>query len=342
VGSLSVSVIITTFNRAHLVTRAVESALAQVELGDEIIVVDDGSADGTVRVLEPFADRIRYISQPNAGQAAALNHGISEARGDLVAFLDDDDEWLPGKLTLQRKVMEALPQTIYTFSSFTRKSAGGSERTGCLTSAGDVFEDWKRKNGPGTPFSSLGDLPPDTEDFAVITGDVYPAHLRADFMFGGVLLVRRRTLGPRLQFSSDLSYCMDWEFYSRLSRLGPAAYLDIDLYRWYEHDGVRMADQSLLQKATARLEILQRVWGDDEDFLEDHAELVERRVDEERVLRLREFIVLGQMKDARRELGSIAGEVPPSLRLLARLPSWLVGALLATRRGAKRVLGSRN
>src|SRR5436190_457298 len=105
--SLTVSVVIPTYNRAALVPRAVASAIANTVSGDEIIVVDDGSTDGTREALAPFAKKIRLLEGRHAGAGAARNLGIAEARGDLIAFLDSDDEWLRNKLMLQRALMEA-------------------------------------------------------------------------------------------------------------------------------------------------------------------------------------------------------------------------------------------
>ena len=96
-----ISVIIPTYNRAHLVTKAVDSVLSQTYKEHEIIVVDDGSSDNTRKVLEPYMDKIRYIYQKNAGVSAARNTGIKAASGPWIAFLDSDDSWLPEKLSYQ-------------------------------------------------------------------------------------------------------------------------------------------------------------------------------------------------------------------------------------------------
>ena len=107
-----VSVIIPTYNRAEYVTHAIDSVLAQTYTDYEIIVVDDGSADNTKDVLLPYMDRIRYIYQENAGLSAARNTGIKAAKGDWIAFLDSDDEWLPGKLAVQMRAVERHPQLV--------------------------------------------------------------------------------------------------------------------------------------------------------------------------------------------------------------------------------------
>jgi len=110
-----VSVVIPTHNRANLVTRAVDSVLGQTYADYEIIVIDDGSTDNTREVLQPYADKIRYIYQDNAGVSAARNAGIRQAQGKWIAFLDSDDQWLPDKLALQiQLVQEAGIKVCFT------------------------------------------------------------------------------------------------------------------------------------------------------------------------------------------------------------------------------------
>jgi glycosyltransferase involved in cell wall biosynthesis len=101
-----VSVIIPTFNRAHVLGRAVESVLAQSMVRFEVIVVDDGSTDATGRVLAGFDDsRLRCLHLAGKGVSAARNAGIELAQGELIALLDSDDAWLPGKLEQQLRFL---------------------------------------------------------------------------------------------------------------------------------------------------------------------------------------------------------------------------------------------
>ena len=96
-----VSVIIPTHNRAGCLREAVDSVLAQ-DFGDvELIVVDDGSTDSTPQLIEGYGQAIRALRQGNRGVSAARNAGIAASRGALIAFLDSDDLWLPGKLDRQ-------------------------------------------------------------------------------------------------------------------------------------------------------------------------------------------------------------------------------------------------
>lgn len=102
-----VSVVIPTYNRAVKVRTAIESVLAQTLSDLEVIVVDDGSSDDTGKILgAAFGDRIRYFAQANQGVSAARNKGITEARGEWIAFLDSDDQWEREKLEWQFKALE--------------------------------------------------------------------------------------------------------------------------------------------------------------------------------------------------------------------------------------------
>jgi glycosyltransferase involved in cell wall biosynthesis len=102
----NVSVVIPTFNRRVLVSKAIESALAQTYRSREVIVVDDGSTDGTGDELRPYREHIRYIYQANRGVSGALNAGIALARAPWIAVLASDDLWLPTKLEAQVAAVE--------------------------------------------------------------------------------------------------------------------------------------------------------------------------------------------------------------------------------------------
>ena len=105
------SVVIPTWNRAHLVCEAVESALGQEGAELEVIVVDDGSADGTAEVIERrFGKSVKLLRMATrSGVGAARNEGVCQATGDLLGFLDSDDLWLPGKLKAELDVLERFP-----------------------------------------------------------------------------------------------------------------------------------------------------------------------------------------------------------------------------------------
>ncbi len=103
---MNISAIIPTYNRAHVLGRAIQSVLDQTLPVREIIVVDDGSTDNTQEFIAESFPQCVYIKQSNCGVSAARNTGIEAASYDWLAFLDSDDEWLPGKLEAQQKILE--------------------------------------------------------------------------------------------------------------------------------------------------------------------------------------------------------------------------------------------
>ena len=107
----AVSVVIATYNFERFLARAIDSVLAQDYPAEaiEIIVVDDGSTDGTPELMRAYEGRVRYIRKPNGGHLSTFDRGIGEATGDYIALLDGDDEWLPHKLREQVALLEARP-----------------------------------------------------------------------------------------------------------------------------------------------------------------------------------------------------------------------------------------
>lgn len=110
-----VSVIIPTYNRAHLIKRSVESVLNQTYKNLELIIVDDGSTDNTKEIIDSINDnRIVYVKQKNQGACAARNKGIDTAKGKYIAFQDSDDAWLLNKLEIQiQKLKENNADVVF-------------------------------------------------------------------------------------------------------------------------------------------------------------------------------------------------------------------------------------
>ena len=114
---MKVSVVIPAYNAEKHIARAIESVLVQTRPADEVIVIDDGSSDGTAEVIRSFGDKVILIQQENAGASVARNAGIKAATGDWIAFLDADDEWLPEKLKLQTGHAQGNPDLRWSFTN---------------------------------------------------------------------------------------------------------------------------------------------------------------------------------------------------------------------------------
>lgn len=136
------SIIIPTFNRLSFLKEAVESVLNQTYRDFELIIVDDGSTDGTKEFAAGFGNSIRYIYQENRGPSAARNLGIREAKGEFITFLDSDDLWLRQKLKTQIEFMKSHPDAVvcYTDEIWIRRGIRVNPRRRHQKYSGWIFE----------------------------------------------------------------------------------------------------------------------------------------------------------------------------------------------------------
>jgi glycosyltransferase involved in cell wall biosynthesis len=185
-----VSVIIPTYGHRDFVLDCLESVFSQTFAYYEVIVVNDCSPDDTAELLRPLVEsgRIRYFEQPNAGQASARNRGLSEARGEFIAFLDDDDSWPPDKLEWQVELLRGLPRHI-----------------GVAGSSNAVANGITEPSGP------------------VPTQDLSPADFIVNDLMRspGQVLFRRQALVDVGGLDTTIWGSDDWDLYFRISALGP-------------------------------------------------------------------------------------------------------------------------
>ena len=139
---ISVSVIIPTYNRAHLLPRCLDSVLSQDLQPLEIIVVDDGSTDATAQLVSRDYPGIKLVSRENKGVSAARNAGIDAAQGDWLAFLDSDDAWFPGKLGRQAQTVETSPSCgiVHTDEIWIRNGVRVNPRRKHRKYGGSIFK----------------------------------------------------------------------------------------------------------------------------------------------------------------------------------------------------------
>lgn len=201
-----VSAIIPNYNYAQYVAEAVESALDQTYESLEVIVVDDGSKDGSLEVLEKFGDRIKVITKQNAGVSAARNTGVAASSGEYVAFLDADDAWLPEKIEKQLEL-------------FTTVTSVGMVHTGVV----EVDESGAR-------------LRDDTNGMeGSVSGELLLFERPVILGGGSGIVVSRKAFEEAGGFDTRLSTSADWDFFYRIASRFSVGFVPDALLRYRIH-----------------------------------------------------------------------------------------------------------
>jgi GT2 family glycosyltransferase len=189
--SPQISVIIPTFNRAWVLAKAIDSVLAQTFAPKEIIVVDDGSTDGTRELLAAYGDRLRVFHQPNKGVSAARNVGIRRSCGEYIALLDSDDRWEPEKLACQAAFFTAHPRAMI-----------------CQTE-----EIWIRKGRRVNPM----------QKHRKPSGMIFEQSLYRCLVSPSAVMMKKQIFDVKGMFNEDFLVCEDYDLWLRIS-------MDIPVY----------------------------------------------------------------------------------------------------------------
>ncbi len=200
----TVSVVIPTFNRAQFLKRSISSVLAQLREGDELIVVDDGSTDDTPEVLGEFEGRIRILEGTHQGVGAARNRGVQAGENEIVAFMDSDDEWMPGKMDLQRRLFTEDPGVLFTFGDMIASYPDGRESRRHLRHWHQDPRPWSEILPEVRPFSDIGPLPDGWDDFNLYSGSLYADLAHRPYVFATTAAIRRSEAGDALWFADDI------------------------------------------------------------------------------------------------------------------------------------------
>jgi glycosyltransferase involved in cell wall biosynthesis len=192
---MKVSVIVPTFNRAQYLGECLDSLLGQTVPPSEIIVVNDGSTDGTRNVLEGYEGRVKIFDKANGGKSSALNKGLGEAKGEAIWIMDDDDVALPDAMERHVRALAQNPDAGFTYSSYLR----------------GVFPEsrgWQEAN------SKLKEvrMPPFSHD------ELFVRYLEGCFIMQQGMVVRRRCFNEVGPFEESLIRSQDYEMNLRLVR----------------------------------------------------------------------------------------------------------------------------
>lgn len=228
-----VSVIIPTYNRAALVQRAIESVLAQTHDGVEVIVIDDGSSDGSAERLDlRYGDdaRVTCIVTDHRGAAAARNVGLAAISGTHVAFLDSDDEWYRWKLQFQLECLDAVPEAGMIWSDMAAADADGD-----LVSPRHIRTLYRRYREIRLTdvMEATSVTPPGSDAVSLWSGDLYPTMIHGNLVHTSTVLLTRERIETVGGFDETLVETgEDFDFHLRTCREGPVAFLDVSTTIW--------------------------------------------------------------------------------------------------------------
>ena len=199
------SVIIPAYNRKRFVLKAIDSVLRQTVTDHEIIVIDDGSTDGTATALEAYGEKILYIRQENSGVSAARNAGIRHARGEWIAFLDSDDEWSRDYLAAQSTQIDAYPEASVHITNADSRFADGSLRNNHFEGTGALHMFGSRSS--------------------ILLKKPFRHIVRHSHWFLQSTIVRRDVLMQTGLLDPGLSIAEDMDLLGRLALMGPFSLL---------------------------------------------------------------------------------------------------------------------
>ena len=218
-----VSVVIPTYNMAAYVGQAIDSVLAQTFHDFEIVVVDDGSTDGTPELLAQYGPRVRVLRQPNRGGAGALNAGIRAGRGEWIAWLSADDLWEPRKLEKEVEAARRFPHAALVYTDYVYVDASGKAL-------------------------SLEHFPlPSTRRRTLLR------LFRRCFVNGSTTLIRRDVFDAVGFFDEADRYAPDWDMWFRIAASYDFAHVPEALVRYRIHGAQTSARGDVMERAARRV-----------------------------------------------------------------------------------------
>jgi glycosyltransferase involved in cell wall biosynthesis len=271
-----VSVIIASYNRADVLGEAIDSALAQSYPSVEVIVVDDGSSDGTPELLRAYGDRIVVRRQANAGYAAARNTGMRLARGRYVAWLDSDDVFRPDMIALQASVLERHPDVVLVSTDFEAFDARGPRPESSVRSYYTAFA--RIPGGAETIYDRAEVVEHAGASIRVRIGRVRHHLLNGSFVHPPTVMLRRDAALEAGNLDERLRTSVEYPFFFRLARLGAFAFIDHPLLRYRLSLDALSGEGNSRNMALTILRILEELPGREPDVVGAAPDLYRRRL----------------------------------------------------------------
>ncbi len=237
-----VSVVVPSYNRAHLIGRTIASVLAQTYSAIEIIIVDDGSTDGTRELIARKYEndpRIRYFHKDNGGVASARNHGFAQVKGDYVALLDSDDTYFPWKLEAQIRCMEQRPELGMTWTDMQMIDPSGKVvDPNHLRTMYNAYRWFTTEQifSQSTPLRTLvPNLAEVVGDAQLRTGNIFSKMIMGNLVHTSTVVLRRDRLKLVKGFNESLRFSgEDYDFHLRTARQGPVGLLDLSAIQYQQ------------------------------------------------------------------------------------------------------------
>jgi glycosyltransferase involved in cell wall biosynthesis len=239
----TVSVIIHTFNNEKFIAETVESVLRQTYNDYEIVVVDDGSEDGTRDALLPYMQEIRYHYKENGGIASAKNAGISLSNSEFIAFLDHDDLWVPDKLKIQMEHFNSNPQIGLVYAKYT-----------------SFRNDKELRTKPEKGYS----------------GWIFKELLSKSFIQTSTVVVKRECLDAVGPYDESFTLGDEYDMFLRVAKRFQCGFVDKELTRYRVHDRNASKDDLLFDKENLR--VFKKVYNGYTDLDEKEKKILRKRI----------------------------------------------------------------
>jgi len=239
----TVNVIIHTFNNEKFIAETVESVLKQTYNDYEIIVVDDGSEDGTRDALLPYMQEIRYHYKENGGIASAKNAGISLSNAEFIAFLDHDDLWVPDKLKIQMEHFNSNLQVGLVYAKYT-----------------SFRNDKELRTKPEKGYS----------------GWIFKKLLSKSFIQTSTVMVKRECLNTVGPFDESFKLADEYDMFLRVAKRFQCGFVDKKLTRYRVHDRNASRNDLLFDKENLR--VFKKVYNGYTDLDEKEKKILRKRI----------------------------------------------------------------
>ena len=239
----TVSVIIHTYNNEKFIVETIESVLNQTYKDYEIIVVDDGSVDGTHDALLPYMQKIRYHYKENGGIASAKNTGIRLSQTEFIAFLDHDDLWVPDKLKLQMECFNGNPQVGLVYAKYTSFRDGKELRT-------------KPEKG--------------------YSGWIFKELLSKSFIQTSTVMVKKECLDAVGPYDESFSLGDEYDMFLRISKKFQCGFIDKGLTKYRVHDANASKNDFLFDKEN--LGVYKKIYNNFTDLNGEEKKILRKRI----------------------------------------------------------------